>query len=416
MGSKLTTVNTISSQNITCEIVTIGTELLLGQIIDTNTTYLAQELASAGIDVRFRTSVGDKLEEIIDVLKTGINRVDLIIATGGLGPTEDDLTREAVARLAGVSLEFREDLMAQIEAIFKKYGYNMPENNRRQAYIPADSIPISNPVGTAPAFIKEVHSRPIICLPGVPRELKYLMKSEIMPWLRQRFRLDEALVTYKVLKTVGIGESKVDTIIGDLIKNSQNPRIGLLASPGEIRIRIAAKASDPGEAIRLIEPVEREIRSRLGKKIFGENEDTLESVIESLLVQHKASLSIIETFTGGLAAQRLHVAASKKLKASIVLPAQEMIDLVFKRKMGKPDIDDTVYLAEAIKGLAKTDVALAIVGFMKKKDDSYEVDACTAAIGRGMRKTCEWHMGGDFELLQQRGSVVGLNTLRLALL
>ena len=182
-GKYLMTLNNSRQLSIlpTCEIITIGSELLLGQILDTNTTYLAQELGKIGVTIRFRTAVGDELEEIVEVLKCAVERCDMVIATGGLGPTLDDITREAVARMAGVELEFRQDLMDQIEQIFRRAGYQMPDNNRRQAFVPTGSQAISNPVGTAPGFIMEVNERPIICLPGVPRELKYLMNQEILP-------------------------------------------------------------------------------------------------------------------------------------------------------------------------------------------------------------------------------------------
>jgi len=171
----------------TCEIITIGSELLLGQIMDTNTAYLAQELGRIGAATRFRTSVGDRLEEIIEVIRGAVERCDLVITTGGLGPTLDDLTREAVARAAGVELELKPELMEQIVAYFARIGYRMPENNRRQAYVPAGSEVIPNPVGTAPCFVTEASAKPVICLPGVPRELEYLWGRQVAPWIRERF-------------------------------------------------------------------------------------------------------------------------------------------------------------------------------------------------------------------------------------
>jgi nicotinamide-nucleotide amidase len=146
-----------------CEIITIGSELLFGQITDTNTTYLARELGKIGVNVRFRTAVGDRLEEIIQVIRLALKRCDIVITSGGLGPTLDDMTREAVAQAVGMDLEFREDLMEQIEHIFRRYGYDMPDNNRRQAYVPAGSLVINNPIGTAPAFITNAGGPQIIC-------------------------------------------------------------------------------------------------------------------------------------------------------------------------------------------------------------------------------------------------------------
>jgi molybdopterin-biosynthesis enzyme MoeA-like protein len=205
---------------------------------------------------------------MIEVIKSAADRCDMVIMTGGLGPTLDDLSREAVAKAAGVSLEFRQDLMDQIEQIFRRAGYKMSENNRRQAYVPAGSQAIPNPTGTAPGFICDVDQTPVICLPGVPRELEYLTAKEVIPWVQQRFGLHGKRLTYRVLKTVGIGESKVDTLIGDLIKPGENPEVGLLASQGEIKIRIAVKATSENEIDAIISPVAEEIKSRLGNKIF----------------------------------------------------------------------------------------------------------------------------------------------------
>ncbi|HDM09407.1 MAG TPA: competence/damage-inducible protein A, partial [Desulfobacteraceae bacterium] len=172
-----------------CEIITIGSELLLGQIQDTNSTFLAAELARIGVDVRFRTSVGDSSEDMTMALNSALGRSDLVITTGGLGPTEDDLTREVVATVSGVPLVFKQELMDQIDAVFKRYGYRMPESNRKQAYIPEGAEAIENPVGTAPAFVNKIRGKPVICLPGVPRELKYLWANAVASWIKKRFAL-----------------------------------------------------------------------------------------------------------------------------------------------------------------------------------------------------------------------------------
>lgn len=407
----------ISIKSPTCEIITIGSELLLGQIEDTNTTYLARELAREGVVIRFRTAAGDRLDEIEQVLRSAIDRCDMVITTGGLGPTLDDLTREAVSRSAGVNLEFRQDLMDQIEEIFRLAGYQMPENNRRQAFVPAGSHAIPNPVGTAPAFIKEVKGRPIICLPGVPRELKFLLSREVIPWVRQRFNLNEHMLTYQVLKTVGIGESKVDSLIGDLIKPGQNPEVGLLASMGEIKIRIAVKAKSEQEAHRLIRPVAEDVRSRLGKKIYGQDDDTLESVIDALLAEKGLNLAILETFSGGLAARRFHCLPSSRLIESRVIPDEKQVALYLGQDNAILEERTALGLARKIRDLVNAGVGLAIAGFLKKEEGGgYTIKGYTAAAGEGIEKLFSWDMGGDLFTLQHRGAVIGLNTLRLALL
>lgn len=400
-----------------CEIITIGSELLLGQIEDTNTAFLARELGREGVAIVFRTAVGDRLDEMEQVLRSAIDRSDMVITTGGLGPTLDDLTREAVSRLAGVELEFRQDLMDGIEKIFRLAGYQMPENNRRQAFIPEGGYAILNPVGTAPAFIKEVKGKPVICLPGVPRELKYLLRREVIPWVRKRFSLDEHMVTYRVLKTVGIGESKVDSLIGDLIKPGWNPEVGLLASMGEIKIRIAAKAKNEIEAHGLIEPVVEEVCSRLGKKIYGRDDETLEGVIDSMLAEKGLNLAVLETFSGGMAAQRFHRLPSSRLMESRVIPDEKQFALYLENDKTMTGGETAMGLARKIRELVNANVGLAITGFVKKdKRGGTTVKGYAAAAGEVIEKSFSWDMGGDLFTLQHRGSVIGLNTLRLALL
>lgn len=406
----------ISVVSPNCEIITIGTELLLGQILDTNTTYLAQELGRTGISVRFRTAVGDLPDEMKQVIENGVQRCDLVITTGGLGPTKDDLTRDVVAKIAGVDLEFRKDLMAQIEQVFNRYGYNMPENNRRQAFVPADSQAIPNPVGTAPAFISEVHGKPVICLPGVPRELKYLMNREVIPWLRKRYHLTDQRIVYRVLKTVGIGESRVDQLVGDLMGEGKNPEVGLLASQGEIKIRIAAKADDKQSVDDIIMPIEQEIRSRLGNKIFGKDDDTFEQVIDSMLAEQGRTLAIFETFTAGRAAQRLHGLTSHRLLGSFVIPDKNNLIEWMGRGDFALEAEAALSVARKARGMAHADIGLAILGFLDKKDEEYNVKGYAGVAGKVIEKTYSWDMGGNGSTLQVRGSMIGLNTLRLALI
>lgn len=395
----------------TCEVVTIGTELLIGQIEDTNSSYLAREMGKIGIEIRYRTAVGDRIEEIVDVLEAALARCDLVIATGGLGPTLDDLTRDAVARVAKVELEFRPELMEQIESIFKMAGYRMPDNNRRQAFVPAGSRIIPNPVGTAPAFVTFAAGKPVVCLPGVPREMKHLLRTEVIPLLREFFHAEAGGVVTRVIKVVGMGESKVDSLIGDLIKPGSDPEVGLLASIGEISVRISSFAKEREKAVLSVALLEEEIKKRLGKAVFGFDDDTLEAVLERMLNESGISIAVVETFSGGLAASRLHRLPSRALVASLVLPAarlaQERSDLIAR---GTEDI--AVSLAEAVRVQYSADMALSIVGF----PEGGSFKACSAALGGGRLKTFSWEMGGEFSLIQQRGALIGLNTLRLALL
>jgi len=285
------------------EIVTTGTELLLGQIDDTNATYLARQLRDLGIDLFFRSTVGDNELRIAQVLEQALARADVILTTGGLGPTVDDVTREAVARATGRSLVLYPELLTQIEAFFARFGSTMSDNNRRQAHLPEGCIPIENPVGTAPGFIVEDERGVILTLPGVPREMRYLMEHAVVPYLQQRLGRQEALVT-RILRTVAVGESRIDQVIADL-EVSANPTVGLSAHPGQTDIRIVAKAPTQAEAEALVSGFEATIRERLGAAIYATGEARLEAVIAGLMRERGATLAVAEILTQGDITRRM---------------------------------------------------------------------------------------------------------------
>jgi nicotinamide-nucleotide amidase len=254
------------------EIITIGTEILLGEIVDTNTRYIARLMRGLGVDLYRTTTIGDNVERIAEAIRNGLERADIVITTGGLGPTVDDPTREAVARAFGVETEFRPELWEQIVQIVTRYGRTPGENQKRQAYLPKGAIGIKNEVGTAPAFIMEyslflrenrhgasVESaetvRAVISLPGVPKEMEYLLHEAVIPYLQTRYSLDQ-IIKVRLLHTAGAGEGDIDELIGDLELLS-NPTVGLAAHTGIVDIRIAAKAGTEAEADRMIADVER---------------------------------------------------------------------------------------------------------------------------------------------------------------
>ncbi len=285
------------------EIVTTGTELLLGELVDTNAAYIARRLRVIGLDLFYKTTVGDNEERMAMALEQALARSDVVITTGGLGPTVDDVAREAVARATGRQLITDEKLLAQIEARFRRLGRPMTENNRRQARIPEGAIPIENPVGTAPAFVVEDPRGIIISLPGVPREMEYLMENSVIPFLRERLAL-RYVIKSKTLRTCGIGESSIDDKIADLMQGS-NPTVGLAAHPGQTDVRITAKAQSEEEADRLIAQVEAKIRERLGLAIYGVGRARLEEVVVDLLRRRGLTIALLETNTWGLIARRL---------------------------------------------------------------------------------------------------------------
>jgi competence/damage-inducible protein CinA-like protein len=253
------------------EIVSIGSELLLGQIVDTNAAFIARQLPGLGLDLFHKTTVGDNLGRVAAVLETALARAHVVITTGGLGPTEDDVTREAVSRATGRELVFRPELLADIEAFFRARGLPLSPSNRRQAYIPRGAIPVPNPVGTAPCFILEEDDRTLIVLPGVPREMEHLLLGRVLPHLRARYGLQAAIVS-RLVRVAGLGESRVGELLGDLMAKGANPTVGTMAHPGQVDVRIAAKGADEAAALALIAPVEAEVRSRLGDAVFGTDE------------------------------------------------------------------------------------------------------------------------------------------------
>jgi len=280
------------------EIVTIGTELLLGEIQDTNSKYIARVLRDIGVDLYRLSTVGDNVQRITATLQEALMRADIVITTGGLGPTVDDPTRQAVANTFNVPLVYHPELWQQIQERFERYGQKPTENNKRQAYIPANSIPITNPVGTAPAFAFELRHKGGHFSPSVPREMEYLMDQFVRDYLKGRYGLQEAVIKPWVIHTISKGESNIDEIIGELEKLS-NPTVGLLAHPGQTDIRVTAKASSQAEAEKMMEPVLQLIRDQLGKYIYGENETTLEEAVGSLIAQHQVKVQVIEVGTKG---------------------------------------------------------------------------------------------------------------------
>ncbi len=285
------------------EIITIGTEILLGEIDDTNATFLSRRLNELGISVYRKTSIGDNVQRIASLIQETLTRCDIIITTGGLGPTVDDPTREALALAWGTELQFHPELWEQIKRHLKLYNREPTENNRRQAYLPITAIPVENPVGTAPAFILSKAGKTIACLPGVPQEMKYLMDHTIIPFLKNQFDL-QGLIKTRVLHTVGIGESLIDTSISDF-ETLSNPTVGLAAHAGQVDIRITVKANSLQEAEQMIRPIEIEIHNRLKDHIYATDEVSLEQVAMNTLRNHNWRLIVCEHQSHAILARRL---------------------------------------------------------------------------------------------------------------
>ncbi len=287
----------------TAEIITIGTELLLGETMDTNTRFIAQVLRSLGVDL-FRTqTIGDNASRIAGSIREAAARANIVICTGGLGPTVDDPTRQAIAEAVGAELEFHPELWEQIIDRIARYGRKPTENQRRQAFIPKGAIVIENPVGTAPAFIVETVSGSVVSLPGVPREMETLLTDTVVPYLQKQYDL-HSIIKLRTLHVSGLGEGVIDDKVGDL-ETLANPTVGLTAHSGVVDVRIAAKAGTETEADRMIAGLEKEIRKRLNENIFGAHNDTIESVTIEAVRQHGWNLASFEYKTEGALKSRL---------------------------------------------------------------------------------------------------------------
>ncbi len=314
--------------SVNVEIVSIGSELLLGQIVDTNSAWISQRLAENGVNVYYKSCVGDNLNRMTEVLSIALERADVVITGGGIGPTQDDLTREAVAQVVGVDVVTDPASLDELRERFQNRGFILTKNNERQAQIPDGAHVIRNPNGTAPAFRVESDKGTIICLPGVPFEMKWLITNEIIPYLHQKYDLGET-IHYRVLKVADLGESAVDHLIGDLIAESSNPTVGVLARPGQVDVRIAARAADIDAARTLIQPVEDQVRELLGNHVFGADDETIESVIGDMLRRRDATISVYEDLSAGAVSDAMRTAAGDLFLEAIVantdLPRDRLI-------------------------------------------------------------------------------------------
>lgn len=274
------------------EIVAIGTEILLGEITDTNSVYLAQMMRDHGINLYFMTSVGDNAGRIADAIRIALSRAQVVITCGGLGPTVDDVTRQGIADAMSRPLQYHEELYASVAARFAAYRVQITENNRRQAYLPAGAIVVENPVGTAPAFIVEEGEQCVISLPGVPRELKFLMQERVLPYLREKYEL--GIIKSRVLRAAGIGESTLDALLGAELLEGANPTVGLAAHHGIIDIRITAKAQHETDAVAMLDVVEALVQEKAGGYVFGRDKDELEAVLLNFMREHTLKIAVIE--------------------------------------------------------------------------------------------------------------------------
>ncbi|HSB69972.1 MAG TPA: competence/damage-inducible protein A [Candidatus Methylomirabilis sp.] len=408
------------------EILTIGTELLLGQIVDTNASWISQRLAEAGIDVFYKTTVGDNWSRIEAALRLAMSRADVIIMTGGLGPTEDDLTRDVLAAVLNRPLRLDPAVLRHIEERFARRKMTMTENNRKQAMVPEGAEVLHNPRGTAPGLFLKQPECVFVCMPGVPAEMKPMLADQVIPRVREAFGIKGRIVS-RVLKACGISESRLDHLIGDYFREMRNPTIGVLAHAGEIHVRLTCKGDDPEEIARKLDELEAKIRERLGHLIFGRDDEKLEALVGRLLRDRRATLSVAESCTGGLIASRLTdiagssdyfergvVAYSALAKEQILgVPAQLM------QEQGTVSPDVVRAMAEGVRRRSGATFGLATTGIAGPAGGTPEKPVGLVFVGlswEGGDVAREHRLLGERELIKYRAAQMALEMLRRHLL
>ncbi|MFN8494230.1 MAG: CinA family nicotinamide mononucleotide deamidase-related protein [Caldilineaceae bacterium] len=358
-----------SFSGLNAEIVTTGTEILLGEIVDTNAAWIAQQLREAGVNLYYKTTVGDNEARIRSVLELGANRSDVIIVSGGLGPTVDDVTRQAIANATQHPLFLHEGAFATLKQRFERFGVQMTENNIQQAYIPEGAILIENPVGTAPGFIVETDRCAVIAVPGVPREMKHLMTETVIPYLRTRAG-NTGIIRRRVLRTIGVGESMIDSVLGELL-HAANPTIGLAAHTGQVDVRVTARAATADEAEALIDQMVAKVQEKIGRYIYSTTPgESYETVVMRRLQETGATLALLETNTQGLLAQRMSTAVLgfDPVVAHLTVGADELpadlahiIPEVATRELGYPE-PIALQCAQLLLQQSGATYALALLG------------------------------------------------------
>jgi nicotinamide-nucleotide amidase len=407
-----------------CEIVAIGTELLLGQIVDTNSTWIGEQLALHGIDSHYQTRVGDNLARIVECLRLALSRSDAAITCGGLGPTQDDITREAIAEVMGVPLVPQPAIAERIRHIFASRGRRMPANNLRQAEVPQGAEVIPEQPGTAPGLICPIGAQVIYAVPGVPYEMHAMMLGTILPDLQRRAGA-RTVIHSRVLRTWGHSESGLAELLAErfaALDATGNPTIAFLASGIEgIKTRITAKAPDLATAQRLIAEEEARVRALLGDYVFGADEETMESVVLDLLRGQGLTMAIAEVTSGGIASVRLSArdGAGEVFRGGVVAHAGQARE----RLLGVPPSEfgtaaGAAALARAVRAACGTDVGIAITG-EHDRGDIPAGGAGTTYLGQALGddvRVDAVRLPGDRERVRQFSVISALNALRLTLL
>ncbi len=412
-----------------CEIIAVGTELLLGQIVDTNSSWMGEQLALAGIDSHYQTKVGDNWDRIEDAVRLGLGRSDAVIMCGGLGPTQDDITRDVIARVMGVDLVLDEVIAQRIRHMFEARGRSMPENNLRQAMVPVGAHTIAQQPGTAPGLVAPIpqpdgSEKVIYAVPGVPSEMKEMVAGTVIPDLQERAGV-RAVIDSRVLRTWGQSESGLAEMLAERIDELDgpgNPTLAFLASGIEgIKVRVTAKAATAAEVVSVLDAEERVLRRLLGDLVFALDEDNMEAVVLGALADRGMTLGVVETLTGGFMASRLSMArrGREAFIGGIVVNGVEPLQRLLGAEappLASPEAAQG--LAAAARREMGTDVGIATTGVADSASATDEHPFGTAWVALSMEgsDTVEVvRLPGDIERIRQFSVISVLNLLRLRL-
>ena len=406
------------------EIITVGTEILLGDILNTNTHYLSNELANMGIDVYYQITVGDNEQRLLSQLKESFKRSDLVILTGGLGPTEDDITKEVCAKYFNMEMEFHEQSWDKIIEIHNKMNRKPTENNRKQAYFPKGSLILPNKYGTAPGCIMEKDKKTIIVMPGPPKEMKPMFDNYVKPFL---LKDNKNILKSKVLRIIGIGESKIENDLLDLIDKQINPTIATYAKDGECTVRITAKGKNEKEVESLIEPISNEIKSRFKEKVYGEDDTAIEDDVAKILVDNNLTIAVAESCTGGMVAADLinYPGISSVFMEGCVTYSNEakMMTLNVKKEtlntVGAVSEQCAKEMSEGVAARHNTNIGLSTTGIAGPEGGSEDKPVGLVYMGITINnKTIvkKYIFNGNRQQIRSRACKTLLNDLRLELL
>lgn len=406
------------------EVLAVGTELLLGQIVNRNAADIGARLADAGLDHYHQAVVGDNRARMVEAIGLACSRADALIITGGIGPTKDDVTREALADAAGVPLLFDDAFAEWLRRYWEARGREMPDSNLRQAQYPDGAELIANLKGTAPGLRIEIDGTWIFALPGVPAEMIPMLEGDVLPFLQRHAGGDDAVVVSRLLRTWGESESRIGELLDDLFEESQNPTIAFLASAGEIKVRLTAKAESEAAARALIAPVEETVRERLGSRVFGADDDIIEVVLLRMLEERGWSLATAESATGGLIASRITSipGASRVFRGGVVAYDTE----VKRNQLGVPatTIDQhgvvsepvAIAMANGVAVALRADVAVSVTGSAGPDPQDQPVGTVVVAVRTPDDVRAQTlRMPGDRERVRTYTTTAALHLTRLAL-